>query len=477
MKRLFLISLAACILANCGGVGDTPSSTNNAFAAVFSTPDPVIVQINEDLLLDTGDYLSDASQIFITAAGIPGMSINGQDLIGRPSESGVFEIELDALHSSGVRSDARIILVVEAAESDLPLPVLPGSHDDFEALRADIPAHFTNTVTGFDRVSDADNTPIDNQIDNATATLGRVLFYDKRLSANNTISCATCHQQALGFADARPLSLGFKGEETGRHAQALSNNVYYERGHYFWDERADTLEDQVLLPIQSDVEMGMTLPALVSKLEATVFYPDLFADAFGDADIDQGRIAQALAQFVRSMLSYDAGFDAVFDASGNPNFSALTASERRGLQLFSGNAGITGRNLRCDACHMTVSQISDTVHNIGLDVVDSDVGAGNGRFKAPSLRNVAVRQSFMHDGRFSTLREVILHYSHGVQDNPNLDNRLRGRGGRPIRPRLSEQEISDLMNFLESLTDDTALNRSLHSDPFSGSSTVLMGVN
>ncbi|NRA37846.1 MAG: methylamine utilization protein [Planctomycetes bacterium] len=463
------------MLFSCSGEiedDEATSTTNiNTSAPVFSAVAPIIVHIGDTIALNMADYFSDPQDLDITYSisgnTIDGLSINGAICSGTTHESAVCEYTIQAMNSHGARSEGTVILVVEAEESDLPLPLLPSSLDDYEAIVDNIPAHFTNDVPGFDNVSDTDNTPNDNAISNASATLGRVLFYDKRLSANNTISCASCHQQQHGFADPRALSLGFKGQETGRHAQALSNNRYYERGHFFWDERADSLEDQVLGPIQSDVEMGMTLPSLISKLEATTFYPDLFTNAYGDSAINEDRIAKALAQFVRSFISYQSEFDAVFDGAGNANYAALTSAQRRGLQLFSGKAGIAGRNLRCDACHVTTSQVSDDIHNIGLDINNNtDAGAGDGEFKAPSLRNVALRSSFMHDGRFTSLQQVIQHYSNGVQNNPQLDNRLRVRGGQVQRLNISNNEMNDLIAFLNSLSDSNSQSNPLHSDPF-----------
>ena len=458
----------------------TNANTLNANASHFTNPAPIISELHSNLELDLSSYFISNSANELSYAvqngAVPGMSQLADSYTGTPSESGVYELIISARSATGQLSTGSLVLVIEAHEDELPLPILPSSLENYEALVENLPAHFTQTLTDFGNVSNTDNTPDDNQIDNATATLGRVLFYDKRLSANNTISCASCHQQEHGFSDPRPLSLGFKGEATDRHSPGLSNNAFYQRGHYFWDERADTLEAQVLLPIQSPVEMGMELDALVSKLEDSVFYADLFTDAFGSEHISEERIARALAQFVRSLLSYDAAFDQAFDASANPNFAALSASERRGLQLFSGNAGIPGRNLRCDQCHSTVAHVSDTTHNIGLDSTNTlDDGAGNGRFKAPSLRNVGLRTAFMHDGRFRSLREVILHYSNGIQNNPALDGRLIRRG-RPLRLNLNNTEINDLIAFLESLTDSNSTERSLHQDPFSSDSTGLLEI-
>lgn len=304
-----------------------------------------------------------------------------------------------------------------------------------------------------------DNTPADNPVTNAGATLGRVLFYDKRLSVNDTISCGSCHRQANGFDDPARFSVGFQGGRTPRHSMALANARYYTRGRFFWDERAATLEAQVLQPIQDSIEMGMTLPQLTAKLGAVDFYGPLFTAAFGDPTVTSDRIARALAQFVRSIVSYRSRFDSAF-TNGAPNFAAaFTPAELQGQQIFTGRG-------RCAQCHTSVAHVGDGLRNNGLDLATVDAGAGNARFKVPSLRNVAVRAPYMHDGRFATLREVIDFYDNGVQPHPNLDPRLVGPGGTPLRLNLTPVEKDALEAFMRTLTDDALLTDVKFSDPF-----------
>jgi cytochrome c peroxidase len=314
----------------------------------------------------------------------------------------------------------------------------------------------------------ADRTPLSNPTTDAGATLGRVLFYDRRLSANNSVSCASCHQQQFGFGDTARFSVGFDGRRTTRHTMALANARFYREGRYFWDERAVSLEDQALQPIQNDREMGLSLDALESKLRRTSYYPSLFKAAFGSSDITRERVARALAQFVRSLVSAQSPFDAAFarvglpggrGRGGPPDFQVLTPEQRLGQQLFVGRAG-------CQACHGTNALVLDAPHNTGLDAEITDQGAGGGRFKAPSLRNVAVRAPYMHDGRFATLREVIDFYDHGVQASRNLDPRLRDANGAPRRLNLSDAERAAIVAYLESLTDSAFLTASKFSNPF-----------
>jgi cytochrome c peroxidase len=363
-------------------------------------------------------------------------------------------------------SDPGVIIV--NVDPTLPAPVLPTGLLRYADATSGIPAHFTAGNVALGSVANTDNTPLANPITDAGATLGRVLFYDRRLSLNNTVSCASCHLQARGFADTAVKSLGFAGGRTHRHSMGLANARYYDRGHFFWDERAATLEAQVLAPIQDATEMGMSLDNLIVKLAFTSYYPQLFQQAFGDNQITSDRIASALAQFVRSMVSGNAKFDQAFAGNGQPNFAGtLTAQEFLGLQLFANIQGSNVNSVRCDQCHRTSAFVSDDIHNNGLDAnTTADPGAGNGRFKAPSLRNIALRAPYMHDGRFKTLREVVEFYNSGVQAHPNLDQRLRGPNGQPRRLGLSAAEVDALVAFMNTLTDTRLTTDQRWANPF-----------
>ncbi|MEO0557053.1 MAG: cytochrome c peroxidase [Bacteroidota bacterium] len=307
-----------------------------------------------------------------------------------------------------------------------------------------------------------DNTPNDNPITDAGATLGRVLFYDTRLSSNETISCSSCHLQEMGFSDPEALSTGFDGGKTGRNSMGLAFARYYDSGHFFWDERAATLEDQVLMPIQDPVEMGMTLDNVIARLEATTFYPDLFEDAFGTPEITSDRMSQAMAQFVRSIVSPNSKYDIARQQAGGPpgqRLAGLTDQENDGLELFFGRG-------RCAQCHRGDLFVGDEARNNGLDATLTDEGAGDGRFKTGSLRNIALTAPYMHDGRFSTLAEVIDHYSTGIRGSASLDQRLRDPQGRPIQMRFNLTEHEALLAFLNTLTDETLATDVRWSNPF-----------
>jgi cytochrome c peroxidase len=338
-----------------------------------------------------------------------------------------------------------------AAPPQVPsLPSQPAGYVQY-ALQ-DLPDHFK-----FGEVGALDNTPADNLISDAGATLGRVLFYDKRLSHDGGVACASCHRQANDFSDPQQFSAGIGGQLTSRHSMGLANVKYYVNSAMFWDERAASLEEQALIPIQSPTEMGATLGEVVTRLSQTAFYPALFQAAFGSPEVTPERISKAIGQFERAMVSYQSKYDTAFTPGAQePDFaSAFTADELAGAELFHG-AG------RCSGCHSTEAQVGQQAANVGLDASVTDEGAGQGRFKTPSLRNVAVRGRFMHDGRFSTLEQVVEFYSSQVQDNPSLDESLRN----PVQLNFTPQQIDQLVAFLNTLTDNAFLTSDLFSDPF-----------
>ena len=314
-----------------------------------------------------------------------------------------------------------------------------------------------------------DNTPANDFTTDAGATLGRVLFYDKRLSTNQTISCSSCHQQAHGFSDPHRFSTGFDGSVGTRNSMGLSNARWYQRKHFFWDERANTLEDQTLMPIQNPSEMGMTLEALTNRLAAEPFYTNLFTLAFGSPAVTTNRIARALAQFVRSIVSTQSKYDLGL----TNNFTNFTAQENQGRQIFFGPPG--GPPGACAACHGTDNFTpGPALNNNGLEFPYVDQGVGgvtgtagdNGKFKVPSLRNIDLTAPYMHDGRFTNLEQVVDFYSTGVVDNPNLSPPLRTPGGGVLRLNFTTSQKVALVAFLRTLTDTKLVNDAKLSDPF-----------
>ncbi len=345
---------------------------------------------------------------------------------------------------------------------------LPTVADNYSVLN--LPAHLLVPI-----ITGQNNTPGNNPVTDAGATLGRVLFYDTRLSANNTVSCSSCHQAEHGFSDPRPLSTGFQGGLTGRNSMGLTSARYYQSGKFFWDERAATLEAQVLQPIQDSVEMGMTLPALVAKLGAETYYQQLFAAAFGDSAVTSERISRSLAQFVRSIVSKTTKYDAGVAV----NFTNFTAQENQGRQLF----GASG----CVACHGTDNFVPPVAFNNGLEFPLLDRGLGavtglatdDGKFKTGSLRNIGLTAPYMHDGRFATLDQVVEFYNSGVVNTPNLANQLRNppggpNGGQPRRLNLTNAQKSALVAFLNTLTDTTVTTDPRFADPFRSGETIVL---
>jgi len=355
--------------------------------------------------------------------------------------------------------------VVETPPPYLGAVNLPS--DPFNYAAPALPAYFNR-----DSIRLMDNTPADNPTTDWGATLGRVLFYDTTLSANYTVSCASCHEQSAGFSDPRRFSQGLEGEQTTRNSMGLANARYYRNKAFFWDERAATLEEQVLLPIQDHIEMGLSLPELMSRLANHAFYPYLYEKAFGDSTIDADRTARALAQFIRSMVAYQSRYDEGREevSAFTDDFPNFTAEENLGKNIFY-NPGIGN----CAACHAPDVFSSKDIFNIGLEMNYPDPGVGGetgnpsqqGFFKAPSLRNIALTAPYMHDGRFATLEEVIDFYNDEVAAHPNLSPEMRmWPDGPPRGLFLSEAEKAALKAFLETLTDEGLVDDDKFSNPF-----------
>ncbi|MBC8011028.1 MAG: cytochrome-c peroxidase, partial [Burkholderiales bacterium] len=350
--------------------------------------------------------------------------------------------------------------------------ILPPTPDNFSVL--DLPPHLLVPI-----ITGQNNTPGNNPVTDAGATLGRVLFYDKRLSANNTVACASCHQPAHGFSDPRQFSVGFAGGLTDRNSMGLTSAKFYPRRSFFWDERAATLEDQVLMPIQNSVEMGLTLDQLVAKVSAEPYYAELFTAAFGNATVNSTRISRALAQFVRSIVSSKTKYD-----EGAPQaFANFTAQEALGRQIFTGQVG----NATCLACHGTDNFVPGNLNNNGLENPSVDRGVGaitglatdDGKFKTSSLRNIELTAPYMHDGRFATLEQVVEFYNSGVVAHPNLSPPLRNppgapNPGQPRRLNLTTPQKAALVAFLKTLTDTSVTTDPKFADPFRATGELVL---
>jgi cytochrome c peroxidase len=461
---------AVLVLCACGTSGDSASMGPSTSTTPAVTAGPAVsATIAARTAVAGASFVFDATQAGTSftdpkkkglvyrvsfSGAAAGLVATGGTVTGVPASPGIATAMVTATDAAGATAMQTFPIVVFAAGLPSLQPQPPFAYSDSSSP---LPAWFLGNGPGGAAIA-ADNTPVTNATTNAGAALGRALFYDTRLSANDAVACASCHKQAFGFGDTARFSPGIAGP-TVRHTMALANGRFYQRGHFFWDERANTLEDQVLQPIQNPLEMGETLDNIVLKVGVTSYYPALFTAAFGTAQVTAARISLAIAQFVRSMVSGNAKFDRAFAAAGPPDFSGFTQLEQQGQQLFTGPAG-------CAACHATNAVASDNIHDTGLDATITDVGAGNGMFKAPSLRNVGVRSSYMHDGRFQTLQQMVSFYDSGIQPNPGLDPRLIGPDGNPKILHLSATQRNALVAFLNTFTDSTFLTAAKFSSPF-----------
>ena len=309
------------------------------------------------------------------------------------------------------------------------------------------------------------------------ATLGRVLFYDNKLSINESISCASCHKQEAAFSDDVAFSKGFDGELTTRNSLPLGNTIGFETAYggrgvqalFSWDESNEDISSQSKAAIVSEIEMGLDMATLVDRVENDEAYAILFTKAYGDKNIMQHRVLEAIEEFVNSIASAESRFDhesMKFGGDVVSDFSGFTVQENIGRNLYNSN---------CASCHSLDHKFtSRAVANNGLDLEYEDKGIGartkyssdNGVFKIPFLRNIERTAPYMHDGRFETLRDVIDHYSEGIADHPNLDFELTNGSGSPKQMNFTEEEKEGLEAYLKTLTDEKLLADVRFSDPF-----------
>lgn len=315
------------------------------------------------------------------------------------------------------------------------------------------------------------NLPADNIPTNAGVRLGRMLFYEKALSKDGTMSCADCHKQQDMFSDIRQFSVGVEQLPGKRQAMSIFNLAWHKNG-MFWDGRSPRVRDQALKPIQDPLEMNETLENAVAKLQADQKYRDQFIRAFGEETITAERMGLAIEQFEFTMISNDSKFD-----QSQAGQITLTASEERGRVLFftEFDPFIGQKGGECFHCHGGFNFTNDAFMNNGLDEENgftdqgrfavTDNPADMARFKVPSLRNIALTPPYMHDGRFSTLEQVLDHYDTGVKSSSTTDE-LLFRNIEPDGLQLTVQEKSDIIAFLKTLTDERFLEDEQFSSPF-----------
>lgn len=319
--------------------------------------------------------------------------------------------------------------------------------------------------------------PRDKDLPFHKATLGRVLFYDKMLSADESTSCASCHKQELAFADDKPFSEGLQGKIGTRNSLPLGNTIGFVRyygtdlqipsGSFSWDESQPSINSQSKAAIENPVEMGHDMWELVQTVNEQEYYNILFKKVYGNKTATEAKILDALTEFVNSFSSRESPFDKAVEQAGSPygSLALLTDSEDNGRELF---------NTNCGNCHdVNHNAIIMTAANNGLDLVYEDKGMGengnssflDGVFKVPSLRNIELTGPYMHDGRFETLEEVIDHYSDGIQNHKNLSQFLKN-GSSAKKFNFSSTQKSDLVAYLKTLTDQDFITDVKYSDPF-----------
>jgi cytochrome c peroxidase len=295
------------------------------------------------------------------------------------------------------------------------------------------------TPLGLKAVPWPDNNPYSRE----KAELGRLLFFDARLSADFSLSCATCHSPRMGFSDAAPVSTGIRGQKGTRRAPTVLNSAYNLA--LFWDGRASTLEEQVKGPVANPIEMGASHEVVVSRLGSIAAYRDLFQRAFGDGGIDIERVSKAIATFERTVLSGNSAYDR-YQAGDK---KAMTASQIHGMDVF--------KKAKCDKCHEGNNFTDNKFHNLGVgtDAKNPDTGrfgvTGDpkdwGAFKTPTLRDVASVAPYLHDGSKKNLRQVVEFYDEGCTPNKNLDPDIK-------RLKLSDRDKEDLVEFLRALSGE-----------------------
>lgn len=349
--------------------------------------------------------------------------------------------------------------------------VLHACKDDEEVDPGDT---VTQDTTPYDldiRAFPAPDIAPDNPLTVQGVKLGRMLFYEKMLSGDGTMSCASCHRQEDAFSDTARLSIGIRGKEGKRQAMAVFN-MAWNSNEFFWDGRAHLVRDQSLLPIQDELEMDETLENAIAKLSASEMYRDQFVQAFGSEEVTADKMSLAMEQFMNSIVSNRSKYDRVL--AGDAQF---TPSERRGRdlyfteynQFFPDSSGAD-----CAHCHGGFNFENDRYMNNGLDedadftdlgrYVVTEVDRHKAAFKVPSLRNIELTPPYMHDGRFETLEEVVEHYNSGLKPSSTIDPALEMTRSTGLF--LDEQDKADLVAFLKTLTDRELQTDERWSDPF-----------
>jgi cytochrome c peroxidase len=333
---------------------------------------------------------------------------------------------------------------------------------------ADTTPYVINYPERFEAYLPPINIPADNPLTEEGVELGRMLFFDERLSANNTQSCGSCHMPEFAFGDTAQYSVGIDGLSGNRNAPPIFNIGWMQDG-LFWDGRAASAENQVFEPVVNPIELHTSWPDVAAKLQADDLYPFLFERAFGTEVIDSVLVAKAISQFERTLISGNAPYDKYLTTGSSGWNAADEFSAYLGFAVFMDET-----KGDCFHCHGDITQplYTDNIfHNNGLDAAFTDNGRGeytgnasdNGKFKTPSLRNLLFTAPYMHDGRFQTLSEVIEHYSTGLTMSSTIDPLMKhvSTGGSNMTP----EDKGYLLMFLKSLSDSSFVNNPDFQDP------------
>ena len=352
------------------------------------------------------------------------------------------------------------------------VPVLPSTPYNYSDI--DLPDHLTRPDIDFGYGGSIDSTFIE-ELNDDVATLGRVLFYDKKLSALENISCASCHNQASSFADNVAFSEGVN-TDTKRNSMQLNDIGWTDNHSFFWDMSQNDIREMIRLPLKDENEIGADMDEIAIKLESTPYYTDLFLKAFNSSLITEDKIVEDIVQFMESMTTFNSRFDQLAD----DNLNGITELESFGLELFSSF---------CSECHSEGNQLSifgleeqgiamvevaPFLFNNGLPPNEDDLGVGEWNvgsgldhlFKAPTLRNIELTGPYMHDGSLETLEDVINFYSEESMENEW--SFIIPDGGF----QFSVEEKEALLAFLKTLTDHTFINDEKFSDPFDSANSI-----
>lgn len=370
--------------------------------------------------------------------------------------------------SSNTNKISTFVLMIVA---DTPtLPATPFEYSDIP-----FPDHIFNeensdTIIGYRAGGRLDSLVFDF-IEDDIATLGRVLFYDKKLSALEDISCGTCHIQELSFTETKRFSDGISSP-TKRNSMHLNDLAWSNADGFSWIMKEDELSSMILLPLTDENEIGANIEDVRIKLDNTLYYPDLFTKAYGTSDITEEKIVDALVHFISSMTTFNSRFDQELKAG----FTGFTENEQLGMEIFAN---------KCATCHTqgahsffgeeifidgSIVEIFPFFFNNGLEADPNDIGVGEwlpgfeNLFKVPSLRNIELTGPYMHDGQFTTLDEVIDHYSDGVVQNEWTEFFIPNDGFH-----FSQVEKTALRDFMNTFTDESFLTNEKWSDPFENS--------